>query len=385
MQPAARIAAAIELLDEVLDGVAAEKALTGWARRSRFAGSKDRAAIRDFVFDALRCRASFAALGGAQTGRGLMIGMLRASGADLTETFNGVGHAPVALSPEEEALSVTLDELPDAARLDFPEWLMPMIRADLGDDTEAALEALRHRAPIFVRVNTGKTDVAKVIAALDLEDIAARPVTGVDGALEITSNERKLKNSPVYLDGMVEMQDASSQAAVLQLTGTGTALDYCAGGGGKALGLAALGWQVTAHDIAENRMADIPERASRASVAIDVRGPDDLGDGEYDLVFADAPCSGSGTWRRAPDAKWRLTPERLDELTKIQTEVLTGAAAYTAPNGTLAYATCSLLSCENDAIVNAFCAQSNWEIVRTMKRLPNQDGDGFFLAMLKRK
>ncbi len=383
MQPAARIAAAIELLDEILDGAPAERSLTAWARRSRFAGSKDRNAIRDYVYDALRCRRSFAALGGAETGRGLMIGALKAQGAMLGEMFTGTGHAPAPLSDAERARP-SLDALPAAVRLDCPDWLYPIFEAELGTDTEAALSALRERAPIFLRVNLVKASVDQALNSLAQDEIEATRIEGVETALVVTANERRIRASQAFERGLVELQDASSQAAVLRLFGEGAALDYCAGGGGKALALAALGYDVTAHDIDANRMGDIPERSKRAGVTIDVRHPDELGDGEYELVFVDAPCSGSGTWRRTPDAKWRLTPERLAELNKIQAEVIRSAAAYVAPLGRLAYATCSVLGCENDLIVDDFCANSRWQVIDKMKLNPSAMGDGFYLAILDR-
>lgn len=383
MQPAARIAAAIELLDEILDGAPAERSLTAWARRSRFAGSKDRNAIRDYVYDALRCRRSFAALGGAETGRGLMIGALKAQGLPLDEFFCGEGHAPAVLTDEERA-GPLLADLPPAVRFDCPDWLFAMFQTDLGDQAVASLDILRQRAPIFLRVNSVKASVEQALVALEADGIEAARVEGIETALVVTANERRIRASKAFERGLVELQDASSQAAVLRLSGRGAALDYCAGGGGKSLALAALGYDVTAHDIDTKRMGDIPTRALRAGVSVDVRGPDDLGDGEYDLVFADAPCSGSGTWRRTPDAKWRLTQERLEELTKIQSEVIRSAAAYVAPLGRLAYATCSVFNCENDQIVDEFCASSRWQVIDKMKTVPTDVGDGFYLAILER-
>ncbi|WIV52006.1 RsmB/NOP family class I SAM-dependent RNA methyltransferase [Marivivens sp. LCG002] len=383
MQPAARIAAAIELLDEILDGAPAERSLTAWARRSRFAGSKDRNAIRDYVYDALRCRRSFAALGGAETGRGLMIGALKAQGAPLDDLFNGIGHAPSPLTKTERATPL-LETLPAAVRLDCPDWLMPMFETDLEAQAEPALMALRERAPIFLRVNTLKADVATALNSLASDDIEAKRIEGIETALVVTANERRIRASTAFESGLVELQDASSQAAVHRLAGQGAALDYCAGGGGKSLALAAMGYSVTAHDIDPRRMGDLPARSQRAGATVDLRSPDDLGDGEYDLVLADAPCSGSGTWRRTPDAKWRLTPQRLEDLTRIQADVIRSAAAYVAPSGRLAYATCSVFSCENDAIVDAFCSEGRWQVIDRMKLVPSERGDGFYLAILER-
>ena len=342
MTPAARVSAAIEILDEILAGSAAEKALTNWARRSRFAGAKDRAAIRDHVFDALRCRRSFAALGGGETGRGLMIGELRAANADLSDIFSGLGHAPAAISAAEQA-ACRAPEV-GAEALDMPDWLYELLTQQMGkDEAEATCDALRSRAPVWLRVALRRGSRENAAAMLLSEGIVTRPHPKVKTALEVTENARKIMNSSAYFGGFVELQDASSQAAVLALpdpAGGASALDYCAGGGGKSLALADMGYAVDAHDIAPARMKDIPERAARAGVGIFVRNDPQALAKEYDLVFVDAPCSGSGTWRRTPEAKWTLTPERLGELREIQRDVLEKAAKLVRPGGYLAYATC---------------------------------------------
>jgi 16S rRNA (cytosine967-C5)-methyltransferase len=383
--PAARVAAAIDILDEILEGQPAEKALTNWGRRSRFAGAKDRAAIRNLVFDALRCRRSFAALGGSETGRGLMIGELRAANAALSEIFSGVGHAPAAISAAEQA-AWRAPEV-GAEALDMPDWLYELLTQQMGKrEAEATFGALRRRAPVWLRVALRRGSPEDAAAMLLAEGIVTRPHPEVKTALEITENARKFQNSSAYTGGFVELQDASSQAAVLALpdpAGSASALDYCAGGGGKSLALADIGYAVDAHDIAPARMKDIPERAARAGVEINVRnGLQPIAE-EYDLVFVDAPCSGSGTWRRTPEAKWTLTPERLDELCEIQQDVLGKAAKLVRPGGYLAYATCSILRIENEDQIAAFVARNQrFESARSHEFLPGPLGDGFFLNLL---
>ncbi|MDX1742537.1 MAG: RsmB/NOP family class I SAM-dependent RNA methyltransferase, partial [Ruegeria sp.] len=169
MTPAARIQASIEILDEILAGNPVEKSLTNWARRSRFAGSKDRAAIRDHVFSAIRCKRSYAALGGSETGRGLMIGAVRAAAGRLDDLFSGARHAPSIVSEAE----VGRDFKTDAERFDIPEWLWPRFQSSLGNQTVSVAQALQHRAPVHLRVNLIKTDVSTAIAALAAEDITA--------------------------------------------------------------------------------------------------------------------------------------------------------------------------------------------------------------------
>lgn len=382
MTPAARIAAAITVLDRVLAGDAAERALTNWARASRFAGSGDRAAVRDHVFDALRCKRSFAALGGAETGRGLMLGMLRAAARDPATIFTGEGHAPAPLTPDETAGGSTPEGL---AALDCPDWLAPELQRSLGEDFAPVMGALRHRAPVFLRVNIARTSRAGAIAALAAEGVAARPHPLAETALEITENSRKINSSQPFLQGLVELQDAASQAVVaaLPLAPGAHVLDYCAGGGGKALALAARGARVTAHDADPRRMRDLPARAARAGAQVALAASADLAPG-HDLVLADAPCSGSGSWRRAPEAKWRLTPARLAELTAIQDEILDACARLVVPGGTLAYATCSLLRTENGDRAAAFAARTGWRMVQERRLTPLDGGDGFYLACFAR-
>lgn len=382
MTPAARVAAAAEVLDEILAGAPAEPALSGWARRSRFAGSKDRRALRDLVFDALRRRRSYAARGGADTGRGLMLGRLRDAGEDPDSVFTGVGHAPPPLSEAER----TAGNPPEgAAARDLPDWLWDRFEASLGTDADGAARALRDRAPVHLRVNLLRTDRARAVAALAGEGICARPVETAETALEVTEGARLVARSRAFLDGLVELQDAASQAVVARLAprAGGRVLDYCAGGGGKTLALAALARApVWAHDAHPRRMRDLPARAARAQA--DVRIVDDpAAEGPFDIVLCDAPCSGSGSWRRDPEAKWRLDPEGLAGLEAMQARILETAAQFVAPGGRLAYATCSVLEGENRAQVEAFLARNpGWVRTDCHLWLPGPSGDGFFLAVL---
>lgn len=385
MTPAARVGAAIEILDQWLAGTPAEKALTNWARRSRFAGSKDRAAIRDHVFDAIRCRRSFAAAGGAETGRALMIGKFRSEGADLSEIFSGIGHAPAPLSDDETAGAAK--PVTQAEALDCPDWQWPLFVAALGADGAAdALAVLQSRAPVMLRVNTARTNLSEARDMLASDGIVTRPVEQVKTALHVTDNERKISGSRAFLSGLVELQDAASQEAILhlgQLAGKDV-LDYCAGGGGKALALAAQGATVTAHDIDARRMSDIPDRAQRAGVTISVAAHVAQSK-RFDLVFCDAPCSGSGTWRRTPEAKWALTGDRLKTLCEMQDTVLSNAQTYVVPGGRLAYATCSVFREENENRVAQFLSRHpGWAVIDEMRLAPTALWDGFYLALLMR-
>ena len=385
MTPGARVAAAIEVLDQVLAGSNAEQVLTSWARGHRFAGSKDRAAIRDHVFGALRALRSFAALGGGMTGRTVMIGAERAAGRDPSEVFSGEGYAPPPLTTQEQAFAPA--PMTTGEALDMPDWLLPDLERALGADLAPVCTLMRARAPVFLRANLALTTRVEAAKALAAEGITTTPHELAGTALRVTEGERRVKGSNAYRDGLVELQDVASQAILegLDLQPGLSVLDYCAGGGGKSLALAAAGLQVTAHDINPARMGDLPARAKRAGVHI-ARTQRPQGAAPYDLVLADAPCSGSGAWRRSPQGKWDLTPKKLDELCAIQSGILDEIQDLVRPGGMLAYATCSLLDCENADQIRGFLQRhSGWRLERDIRLTPRDGGDGFYLAALTRE
>lgn len=385
MTPGARVAAAIEVLDAMAGGLAAEQALTRWSRQSRYAGSKDRAAVRDHVFDVLRQRRSAAALGGGTTGRALMIGLLRQQEAALETFFDGVGHAPAPLDPDEAAPGdVTLTR---AQRWNLPDWLIPEMERSLGAALEATALALQARAPVTLRVNLRKGERAKVREMLQAQGVETVENALAETALTITEGARKLRATQAYLEGWVELQDAASQAVVATLPAAATCLDYCAGGGGKALALAAQpGRSVFAHDRDPRRMGDLAPRALRAGIEVPILASDALDQsGPFNLVLCDVPCSGSGAWRRSPEGKWLLTPEKLAELSATQAAILRDAAELVQPGGILAYATCSVLRCENEDRIAVFlAAHPQWKCSFDQRFSVTQDGDGFFTAHLTR-
>ena len=382
MTPGARLQAAAEVLDRIAAGTPAEQALLGWSRGARYAGSKDRAAVRDHVFDVLRRWRSTAAQGGGESGRARLIGLLRQQQVAPDSLFTGDGHAPAALTAEEQAGG----RLPEGAEArDLPDWIDTLLTDSLGEEAAAAAEALRERAPVFLRVNGLRGDLAAAQGALAGEGIETRTHPLASGALEVTEGARRIAQSQAFAEGLVELQDVASQAVVeaLPLAPGLRVLDYCAGGGGKALAMAArTGGEVAAHDADPRRMSDLPARAKRAGARIQaVASPK----GVYDLVLCDVPCSGSGAWRRAPEGKWRLTPERLDELTKVQAGILDIAARLVTPGGLLAYATCSMLAVENATQIEAFLARHpGWSLEQQRQFLPGDGGDGFFSAQLRR-
>ncbi len=384
MTPGARVAAAIGVLDAWAGGQPVEQALTNWARGARYAGSGDRAAVRDHVYDVLRQRGSAAALGGGETGRALMIGLMRLQGTDPATVFSGQGHAPAPLSEEEAGFAAPMP----GPEVDVPDWMRPALAGRAGDRLDALLEAMRHRAPVWLRVNTRRTTLDGAIARLAEGGVDARADERGGRALEVTSGARRVKSSAAYLDGWVEVQDLSAQRAVeaVDWPAAGRILDYCAGGGGKALAIAALSEAALfAHDASPARMRDLPARAARAGVTIRQLATADLpGAAPFDAVLCDVPCSGSGTWRRDPEAKWRLTPGRLAELETVQAEILLEAARLVRPGGRLVYMTCSLFASENEDQLAWFLeAHPSWTCLHQRAETPLDASDGFFHAVFK--
>lgn len=388
MTPAARISAAIDLMDRILGGELADRALAGWGRKNRYAGSKDRAAIGDLVYETLRRRRSLAALGGGETGRALLIGYLRETGQDLESIFGAGTYAPPPLS-EAERLAGRIP-LPDTSEsLDMPEWLWPHLLASLGDDVRAIAGKMQSRAPVYLRANLNKVSRDVAVDALAHEGIIAQPHPLSPSALEVVAGARKVRNSEAYHGGLVELQDAASQAVsdMVPLEPGQAMLDFCAGGGGKTL---AVGGRVAgvffAHDVDQGRMKDVPARAERAGVPVNLIALAQAvqSDG-FHTVVVDAPCSGSGSWRRDPQGKWLLNLGLLGETVQLQTSILAQAAKLVRPKGHLVYATCSLLKQENSDQVRDFLeAETGFSLCSERQLTPIEGGDGFYCAVLRK-
>ncbi|GAB5446372.1 RsmB/NOP family class I SAM-dependent RNA methyltransferase [Gymnodinialimonas sp.] len=384
MQPAARYAAAIEVLDAWRDGAPVEQALTRWARGARYAGSKDRAAVRDHVFDVLRQKGACEAFGGT-TGRGMILGLVRLQNLDVDSIFSGMGHAPEPLSDAEKGAD--LPALDPA--MNVPDWVLPLLAPRAPDALPSLLSTFAHRAPLWLRVNLKRGTRDDAARALAEDGILTRPHAQVKTALEVTEGARRLRQASAYLTGGVEPQDLSVQSAIQRVDWPyeGMILDYCAGGGGKALAIAdRTRAQIFAHDALPQRMADLEPRAARAGVVITTLAPDEVqARAPFDVVLTDVPCSGSGTWRRDPEAKWRLTPQVLDALVKTQCEILDHAADLVRPGGRLIYMTCSLFEAENEAQITAFLTRhKGWRAGLSHIDTPLTASDGFFTAELLR-
>jgi 16S rRNA (cytosine967-C5)-methyltransferase len=431
MTPAARLSAAIEILGAIdAQRIPAPNALKDWGTAHRFAGSGDRAAIAGLVFDVLRRRASSAWLMDSDTPRARLLGMLKLErGLDagaVATLCDGGRFAPEPLTEaERDALtSRTLDDAPAHVAGDYPEWLDSQLAAVFGDVRVAEATAMASRAPLDLRVNTLKAKREKVLASLAHLGARATPWSPWGLRIDLGADARNpgIHSEEDFIKGGVEVQDEGSQLAAL-LTGAKPGeqvIDMCAGAGGKTLALAAMmqgKGRLIATDHDKRQLAPIHERLSRAGIHnADVRtpkGPDDtLSDikASADLVVIDAPCTGTGTWRRNPDAKWRMRPGALEVRVKDQIAVLDRAASLPKPGGRIAYITCSVLPQENNEQVRSFLsrhpeftvvppsqvAAALWDKADdfTAATIQSDEGllmtprrtgtDGFFVAVLKR-
>ncbi|MEM9780841.1 MAG: RsmB/NOP family class I SAM-dependent RNA methyltransferase [Pseudomonadota bacterium] len=409
MTPKGRAQAAIEILQLwSLDRHPIERVLTRWGRSNRYAGSGDRHAIADIVYAVLRRARSLQILGGAGDPGGdlaafeprvAVLAHLAMQGEDAASIADGSRHAPGALSRAEAAALAGLPADADgrladegrAARFDLPDHLAAPPHAV----PEPVAAALTTRAPTYLRVNTLKADTPLAIDVLGDDGIAAEPGPLSPTALVVTTGARRIAQSAAFRNGLVELQDAASQASV-DLAGPApgmTVLDLCAGAGGKTLALGAQmhgKGRLIAHDIDPRRMAELPLRADRAGLTVERLATPDLPalQGRVDLVFVDAPCSGSGSWRRDPVGKWHLGPKRLAELCRVQDDVLDQALRLVAPSGRVVFATCSFLAAEGPLRLEALADRSPRLIdavtsAARFSNMPAKDGaDGFFAARM---
>ena len=378
MTPAARLAAAIEVLAEIeARRRPAADALKDWGLAHRFAGSSDRAAIAGLAYDALRRKASAAWLMGEATPRAVVVGMLRRERGYDVEQIAALCGGRFAPAPLSEAERTALERDPPAGAPphvegDYPEWLDPHLLRVFGEERAVEGAALATRAPLDMRVNTLqgiREEVQPKLAHLHAEPTRWSPL-GLRIRLSADAKSPGIHAEPSFLKGAIEIQDEGSQLAAL-FAGARPGeqvVDLAAGAGGKTLALSATmdnRGQIYATDIDKRQLAPIHERIARAGARnIQVRTPrgaadDVLADlhGRADLVLIDAPCTGTGTWRRNPDAKWRVRPGALAERQKQQERLLDRAAALVRAGGRIAYVTCSVLGEENGDQVRAFLSR----------------------------
>ncbi len=383
MTPAARTQAAIELLDAIIvaardAGAAADTLIARYFATRRYAGSKDRRAVRELVYAAIRACGER-----PESGRAAMLAL---SDPDLMATFDGSPHGPAPIADGEPVAKASV----------APGWLIKRMRAS--DLDLAQQQALIGRAPLDVRINR--------LRATDVAIEGAEPISGLPDALRLPSGSN-VEALPEWRDGAIEVQDAGSQlvTGVVGAQPGQNVVDLCAGAGGKTLALAAMmrnEGAILACDTDRGRLSRLPPRAERAGVSIvetlllnPNREAASLADyaGQADHVLIDAPCSGTGTWRRNPEARWRLTPDRLSALVALQARLLDVGAVLLKPGGTLTYVVCSLLDQEGADQAAAFLARSGWSPVAPAigsprgpgaRLTPLSDGtDGFFVAQAR--
>ncbi|MCJ8322707.1 MAG: RsmB/NOP family class I SAM-dependent RNA methyltransferase [Rhizobiales bacterium] len=429
MRPEAHLAATIEILSTLFETARpTDKYLDGYFKANRYAGSKDKRAIRTIVYDIYRHLRQYEFVIGSAQPRSLVMAYLLGQGDDaetIGQKFNGEKYAAANLSDDEVTAIANAKNLKDASKAvlqNVADWQYAQFNNQFGDNTESELEALNQQASLDVRVNTAQTnieDAQKALSKQGLESVATS-LSPIGLRLEPTT---QLTQSPSYRYGAVEIQDEAAQVASL-LAGAKpkmSIVDYCAGGGGKTLALAAQmqnKGQVYALDIDQARLKAIKPRIDRAklhNVQTHKLGSEKTNQlmyelaGNVDITFVDAPCSGTGTWRRAPDARFNLTEDMLNQLVQRQSHILESASKLVKNGGKLVYATCSLFSAENENQVSKFLANNaefellpfaqEWEIhlktpvpqsasslEGTLLLTPNQHNtDGFFVAVMQRK
>lgn len=426
MTPGARVQAAIDILSNIARTHApADRVVDGWARASRFAGSKDRAAVSELVYSTLRHRSELAHALKSTDPRLLALGhvaLIDGQGSDVAMSLaDGGTHAPAPLNENEasalRSAALPGDEVEPWVRCNYPAFLHQELQTAFGARLEPEMSALMMRAPTDLRVNllkASRDDAATQLVAEGVE-VASAPHSPWGLRLKSRANLPALKS---YRDGLIEVQDEGSQLACLIANAKPgeQLLDLCAGGGGKSLALAAMmsnRGQIFACDVDPRRLNNLMPRAQRAGIRnIQIRALEKWRAGEQDksladlvsrmdCVFVDAPCSGTGAWRRSPDARWRLTELDLAGYRAAQEEVLARGALAVKPGGRLVYVTCSLLPSENEAQINRFLAahsefsSEDWrQGLATHPQLSggpalrlspaSTETDGFFIAVLRR-
>ena len=434
MTPSARLQTVIEMLDAVAAAARpADGVIGAYFRNHRYIGAKDRVAVAEMVYALLRHQARLgwwcAHYGAAATSRLRLAAYLRLvtkmPASEIVRSFSGGKFAPDALSAAEEKFlerlkghdTVNHPRMPRNARYEMPDWIMPKLEALYGARLEPELEALLEPAPLDLRVNPVKAAREAAAAELRTGGAAVEECRFSPYGLRLKAR-MAMPTLPAFKEGRVEVQDEGSQLVALLVEARPgmRVVDFCAGAGGKTLAIAAAmenKGRVVALDVLDKRLGRAAERFRRAGLHnIEARALDSERDPwikkhkeSFDRVLVDAPCGGSGTWRRNPDARWRTLGPGLETLIPLQQQILQSAARLVKPGGRLVYATCSLLEEENGAQVEQFLAAQKdftlvpykqvWERVATaqapcagdyLQLTPAQhDTDGFFAAVMERK
>jgi 16S rRNA (cytosine967-C5)-methyltransferase len=433
MTPAARLQAAIDLLHEIHGGSApADRATAAFFRNRRYIGAKDRRDVLDRTYAVLRRRAALdwwiwkSGQKPQNRERARVIAALALldewTADRISGSFDGAQYHPDKLNEAERKIlkavagkAIESGEQPTDVRHEYPDWIEPLLRARFGDRLEAEMRAAITAASTDLRANTLKASRDEAIAALKAEGISAMPTELSPVGLRVHGRP-PLATLKCFKDGLIEVQDEGSQlVGLLADARPGMRVaDFCAGAGGKTLAMAAQmknKGKIVACDVLEGRIERAAVRFIRAGAHnIERKALSSERDqwvkrhaGTFDRVLVDAPCTGTGTWRRNPDAKWKLSPQDVEELTQLQRSILDSAWRLVKPGGRLIYATCSLLSEENEAQIAAFLAEhADFKLIPiagiwaeaiggdapaadTLSLTPAQHGtDGFFAAVMER-
>lgn len=436
MTPGARIQAAIELLEQIFSTWQAEKRfpadklLEQYFKGHRYIGSKDRGAVAELVYWVLRHKAALQwwleKYSHPLSARLLVLAALILRRDYNPQTIASLTkdsiYSPDALSDDEQKLVHTLTrnnishpDMPDHIRLNYPEWLDKNLRDSFGDKLEDAMRGMAEQAPTDLRVNTLKTHREKLLGQLQAEGFDCSPTPLSPIGIRLTKRA-PIFTSRFFKEGHFEVQDEGSQAVALLVDAKPShrVIDFCAGAGGKTLAIAATmenKGRILAWDTSEKRLGQIHQRLKRAGVHnVQTHVLESEHDAfikrhktTADRVLIDVPCSGSGTWRRNPDLKWRFTEKDLEEVCTVQQNILQSASRLVKVGGRLIYATCSIFKDENDRQIENFlksnnhfklvCAQKIWDkdssadgdVVSYFCVNPHEDGvDGFFAAILER-
>ncbi len=433
MKPGACIQATIDLLTTINDAweagsrAPADALIAKYFRQRRYIGSKDRAAVAELIYYVLRNGGALEwwleAKKYSSSPRAIVFLALvfhhKARLQEFHEWMNGDTYAPDDMTEAEIKLithyvdsELIQGDMPEPARLNYPEWMADILHAHFPENLHTVLQALSQEAPVFLRANSLKTTREAVIEALTKEDIVAKAAALAPHAIQLTKRGPMFATK-AFKNGWFEMQDEGSQlvAHLVDAKAGQKVIDFCAGAGGKTLAIAAAmknKGRILAWDTNEARLSQITKRLARAGVNnVQTRTLTSEHDSflkrhkdSADWVLLDVPCTGSGTWRRNPDLKWRTTPKDLEEVTDIQRRILKSAGRLVKPEGSLVYATCSFFKDENENQIAVFLSEHpDFEVVASgvdangvtdgtpyLSLMPHtHNSDGFFAAVLRRK
>ena len=379
----------IEILDTYLNEAKIDFILRKWAIKHRFAGSSDRRKIKDIIFDIIRQKKSCEHVGGGFSGRNLLIGYLKLKGTELSSVFDNSKFGPEELTIKEQNINVDFSNLSNIYELDFPSWLIPILRRSLLNEFSNVVKTLRNRSHIQLRVNLKKISRLNAMKKLQKNNIECEINELCSTALNVLNGAQHILTSPCFENGFVELQDAGSQlvSELIEINYNDKVLDMCAGAGGKSLAIscgAELDATYFAWDINFDRMKDIDARSKRAGVKIE-KVIKLSSKSFYNKIIIDAPCSGSGSWRRDPEGKWRLDEDILDNYVKTQKELILKGLKLLAPRGQILYITCSILDIENDKLIDDLISSVlSLKLVRSISLVPSSKSDGFYGAVLEK-